>query len=457
MSRRRRRQALPAEPVMLTIDGLSHEGRGVARLQGKVAFVDGALPGETVYATFTGRRRQFDELKTIEVLDSAPDRVTPPCEWFGICGGCAMQHLHPAAQRNHKQSVLLEHLQHQAGLDQHSFEVLAPMAGDTDTGYRRKARLAVRHVRKKGGTLVGFREKGSSFITDMTYCRVLVPSLAALIAPLRQLLTGLSAGAAVPQIEVAAGEPGDSLEASEVALVLRHMTPLPADDLQALTLFAEEHNLRWYLQSGGPDTVRPLDASAGPSRLYYRMPAHDLRMGFHPMDFTQVNGDINRRMVQLAMELLDLAPGDRMLDLFCGLGNFTLAAARQCREVVGVEGSGEMVKRGRENAQANGIDNVRFRAADLTRSMVGEDWAQPHWDRVLLDPPRSGAAELIPLIGELKPEKIVYISCNPVTLARDAGLLLEQGYRLRRAGIMDMFPHTAHVESIAEFVCIRQD
>ncbi|MGM0633860.1 MAG: TRAM domain-containing protein [Pseudomonadota bacterium] len=257
MSRRRRRQALPVEPVTLTIDGLSHEGRGVARLDGKVAFVDGALPGETVNATFTGRRRQFDELKTVEVLDSAPDRVTPPCEWFGVCGGCAMQHQDPVAQRYHKQSVLLEHLRHQAGLDQQAFEVLPPMAGDTDTGYRRKARLAVRHVRKKGGTLVGFREKGSSFITDMTDCRVLVPSLAALITPLRQLLTGLSAGAAIPQIEVAAGERGDSLEASDVALVLRHMAPLPTADLQALTQFAEQHDLRWYLQSGGPGTVRP--------------------------------------------------------------------------------------------------------------------------------------------------------------------------------------------------------
>lgn len=452
MSRRRRRQVLPAEPVTVSIEGLSHEGRGVTRVEGKVAFVDGALPGEKVEARYTGRRRQFDELRTLEVLEASPQRVTPPCEWFGVCGGCAMQHLAPRAQREHKQSVLLEHLQHQGGVDADDFRLLAPMAGASDVDYRRKARLAVRHVQKKGGTLVGFREKASTYITDMLDCQVLVPAVSALIAPLRELLTDMKAGAAIPQIEVAAGEPVDSDEPTEVALVLRHLAPLPEVDRQALRAFAADHGVRWYLQSGGPATITPLDGKEAEARLYYRLPDFDLRMAFHPMDFTQVNGDINRRMVSLAIDLLDLSAGHRVLDLFCGLGNFTLAAARHCATVHGVEGSSEMVQRGYENAAANGIGNVTFQAADLTGDVRGQAWTRSEWDRVLLDPPRSGAAELIPLIGELKPEKVVYISCNPVTLARDTALLVAQGYRLEQAGIMDMFPHTAHVESIARFI-----
>lgn len=443
---------MPAEPVTLSIGTLSHEGRGVARMEGKVAFVDGALPGETVEARYTGSRRQFDELRTLEVIESSPQRVTPPCEWFGVCGGCALQHLAPEAQREHKQSVLLEHLQHQAGLGADDFHLLAPMAGTSDVDYRRKARLAVRHVRKKGGTLVGFREKSSTFITDMRDCRVLVPAVSGLITPLRALLTDMKAGEAIPQIEVAAGEPADSCEPSQVALVLRHMAPLPEPDRKALRDFATAHGVRWYLQSGGPRTITPLDMEEGEARLHYRLPDFNLQMAFHPMDFTQVNGDINRRMVNLAIELLDLSAGHRVLDLFCGLGNFTLAAARHCAAVHGVEGSSEMVQRGYENAALNGIDNVTFQAADLSKDVRGQSWARSAWDRVLLDPPRSGAAELMPLIGELKPEKVVYISCNPVTLARDTALLLAQGYRLEQAGIMDMFPHTAHVESIARFL-----
>jgi len=452
MSRRRRRQVLPSEPVRVTVDSLSHEGRGVARLDGKVAFVDGALPGETVKALHTGRRRQFEELKVQTVETPSPDRVDPPCDRAGVCGGCAMQHLAPSVQRAHKQSVLLEHLRHQAGLEASDFRVLAPVTGESDTGYRRKARLAVRYVRKKGGSLVGFREKGGSFITDMTDCPVLVPSLARLIGPLRALLTGLQTGSAIPQIEVAAGESGDMLEADRVALVLRHLSPLPAADREALQTFATDHDVQWYLQPGGPATVAPLYDDGSLSRLHYHLPDFNLRMAFHPMDFTQVNGEINRRMVRLAIDLLELSPEHRVLDLFCGLGNFTLAVARHCGSVQGVEGSADMVARGGENAVANGIENARFETADLARDVRGHDWARQSWDRVLLDPPRSGAAELIPLIGELKPEKAVYISCNPVTLARDSRLLMDQGYRLESAGIMDMFPHTAHVESIAEFV-----
>ncbi|MEX1196971.1 MAG: 23S rRNA (uracil(1939)-C(5))-methyltransferase RlmD [Pseudohongiellaceae bacterium] len=456
MSRRQRRQALPAGPVTVSIDGLSHEGRGVARIDGKVAFVDGALPGETVEARYTGSRRQFDELRTLDVIEASPQRVTPPCEWFGICGGCAMQHLAPEEQREHKQSVLLEHLRHQAGLGVNDFRLLPPMSGVSDINYRRKARLAVRHVRKKGGTLVGFREKASTFITDMQDCRVLVPAVSDLIAPLRALFSDMKAGAAIPQVEVAAGEPADSPEPSQVALVLRHLAPLPEVDREALRAFANAYGVRWYLQSGGPRSVMPLDSEEGESRLYYRLPDFDLRMAFHPMDFTQVNGDINRRMVGLAIELLDLSEGHRVLDLFCGLGNFTLAAARHCAAVHGVEGSSEMVQRGYENASLNDIDNVTFQAADLTGDVREQDWTRSTWDRVLLDPPRSGAAELISLIGELKPEKVVYISCNPVTLARDAALLVAQGYYLEQTGIMDMFPHTAHVESIARFIRIPQ-
>jgi len=447
----RQRRKLPAEPHCLEIDSLSHEGRGVGRIDGKVAFVDGALPGETVEAQFTRRRSQYDELKVIRVIEAAPERVDPPCEFFAICGGCVMQHLAPDAQRKHKQSVLLEHLAHQAGLGPDDFELLPPLYEPCDTGYRRKARLAVRYVQKKGGALVGFRERHSGFITDMNACSILSPCISEILPALRRLCSDMEARFDIPQFEVAVGETAPDSGADCAVLILRHMVPLSEADLQRLRDFADGHGVQWYLQSGGPQTVTRFWPQGEQQRLYYHLPAFDLKMAFHPSDFTQVNGEINRRMIDRAIAFLEPGPGDRILDLFCGLGNFTLPMARLGARVVGVEGSQEMVDRGNENARANGIANVEFHAADLSSDINGQPWAVSSYNKILLDPPRSGALELVSRITEFNAKKIVYISCNPATLARDTTELLKQGYTLDRAGIMDMFPHTAHVESIAEF------
>lgn len=445
-----RNSKLPTEPVELSIERLSHEGRGIARIDGKVVFVEGALPGERVRATYVRRRSQYDELKTDAVLEASSRRETPPCPYFGTCGGCILQHIEPQAQRTLKQQILLERFEHIAGLT--DFEVLPPLSG-SELGYRRKARLAVRHVPQKGGALVGFRERYSNFITDMDGCEVLVPEVAALIGPLRRLITGLDARDAIPQIEVAVGEHSDQPDGPlQVALVIRHLRMLTGNDRQRLSDFAAEHQLELYLQSGGPATVERFWPRAGEERLYYGLPAFGLRLGFHPNDFTQVNAGINRLMVERAVDLLAPEPGDRVLDLYCGLGNFSLPLATRCETVAGVEGTATMVERARENAARNGLENAGFHVADLAAGWQHADWASEHWDKMLLDPPRSGAAEVVSRAGALGVGRIVYISCNPATLARDAGVLVQQGFRLRRAGIMDMFPHTAHVESIAEFV-----
>lgn len=454
MSRRNRRKQLPSEPATLQIESLSHEGRGVAHVNGKVCFVEGALPGETVEARYVNSRRQFDELRTETVTSAASDRTVPPCDYAAICGGCSLQHLAPSAQLAFKESVLFEQLLHSAGLEAGSFEPLPPMPGPSEH-YRRKARLAVRIVQRKGGALVGFREKASSFITDMNDCKVLVAEVAVLLPRLRTLIDSLEGRFEIPQIEVAVGESEAREEADgaplEVALVFRHLQPLSESDLAALTAFAREVPLQLYLQPAGVDSVHRLYPPGGEERLHYYLPAWDLSLAFHPMDFTQVNAVINRRIIDRALGLLELKPEDSLLDLFCGLGNFTLPAARRCAEVVGVEGSEEMVRRGEENARRNGMDNVSFHAADLTRPLEEQDWLPARIDKILLDPPRSGAQEIIAPLAALGASRIVYVSCNPATLARDAALFMQQGYDLKSAGVMDMFPHTAHVESMALF------
>lgn len=454
MSKRRtRRQRLPVDPVTLEIESLSHEGRGVAHIEGKVAFVEGALPGETVQAIYQRRRSQLDELRCQEVISAATERVTAPCQYADICGGCSLQHLAPTAQLAFKEKVLLEHLQHAAGIAPEQFQVLPQMTGPS-LHYRRKARLAVRVVRNKGGVLVGFREKGSSFITDMLDCQILESEVAVLISPLRELINSLDRRYDIPQIEVAIGELVADLSAvKQVALVIRHLQPLTETDLQALSAFAADKSLHLYLQPAGNDSVWRLypERSEFPQRLFYYLPDQNLRLAFHPMDFTQINGAINRQIINQTLEKLALNSQDRVLDLFCGLGNFTLAIARHAGHVTGVEGSEEMVERGTENALANEIHNTAFFAADLSKSIADRPWAQATYDKIVLDPPRSGAAEIIPLIAGMGASRIVYVSCNPITLARDAGLLLQHGYELKSAGVMDMFPHTTHVESMAVF------
>ncbi|MED5412596.1 MAG: 23S rRNA (uracil(1939)-C(5))-methyltransferase RlmD [Pseudomonadota bacterium] len=447
----KRRKKLPAEAVTLEISGLSHEGRGIAHIDGKVAFVDGALPGETVSAKYVRNRSQFSELKAEEILTPAAQRVSPPCQYTSICGGCSLQHWDCDGQLEFKQSVLLEHLQNTTKLETVGIKLLPKIKAQT-THYRRKARLAVRKVLKKGGVLVGFREKYSSFITDMEYCQILAKEVASLINPLREFLITLESNDEIPQIEVALGEKSEdeNLEL-QVALVIRNLKTLSGKDKARIVEFAKAYCIHVYLQPGGNDTVDKLYPDDQQARLYYYLPDFDLKMTFHPMDFTQVNAEINRQIIVRAVSMLELNKKDLVLDLFCGLGNFTLPIATQCQSVIGIEGSAEMVERAKENARINCIDNVEFYADDLTNSQDTNSWSQQPFTKIILDPPRSGAIEVIPQLVKLKVEKIIYISCNPATLARDAAELIAQGYKLNSAGVMDMFPHTTHVESMAEF------
>jgi 23S rRNA (uracil1939-C5)-methyltransferase len=446
-----RRQKLPAEPVELEITGINHEGRGIARREGKVAFVAGALTGETVSAQWVRKHSAYDEFKALEIHNPSSERVKPKCAFTEQCGGCSLQHWGSAEQIAFKQSVLLELMTKATGLSVHNFELLQPLLADTE-GYRRKARLGVRLVPKKGGVLVGFREKYSSFITEMDNCSVLIEEVACLIEPLRQMIAELDSARVLPQIEVAAGDKSKAdLEHNHVALVFRHLEELSAADITELTAFGENHGVDIYLQSGGVDTVTKLTPSDGVERLHYFLPEFDLQLDFHPMDFTQINAKINRKIVSQAVQKLRLNDTDVVLDLFCGLGNFTLAIARASSQVVGVEGSSEMVKRGYENAALNSLENAEFFEANLFEPISSKPWYNKKYTKILLDPPRSGAGEIIAEVAALKAQRIVYVSCNPATLARDTALLLAHGYKLEAAGVMDMFPHTTHVESMAVF------
>ncbi|WP_328185407.1 23S rRNA (uracil(1939)-C(5))-methyltransferase RlmD [Marinobacter sp. OP 3.4] len=438
---RRRRKPLPREPLPCAIEAFSHDGRGIAREEGKTRFVDGALPGERVMAKMISTRSKFDELRTEEVLEASPERTEPPCDFADLCGGCSLQHMAPDAQIRFKENTLREHFAHFGGIEPEQW--IEPMRSPS-LGYRRKARLGVRFVPKRDSVLVGFREKRNSFLADINRCVVLDPRIGERIDDLRGLLYGLEAYQHIAQVEVACGD-------DEAAMIFRNMIPLSEADRSALVAFGKAHDLHIYLQPKGPDTVHRIWPEGGEERLSYRLPEFDLTMSFHPMDFTQVNADINQRMVHRAVEWLDVQPGERVLDLFCGLGNFTLPLARQAGQVVGVEGDDAMVVRGRENAERNGLDNVTFHGANLQGDFTRESWASEGFDRILIDPPRSGAQEICEHLTAFGARRIVYVSCNPATLARDAGVIVSKGYRLKQAGVMDMFPHTTHVESIALF------
>ncbi len=445
--RRKRRQRLPKEPVVLDIEKLSHEGRGIAHLDGKVIFVEDALPSEQVSAVYTQRRDAFDQAKTQEIISASPFRVEPPCEYARVCGGCSLQHFEAKQQLAFKSEVLHELLQH--ALADSSYEKLPALEGPL-LGYRRKARLAVRYVHKKSQVLIGFREKSSSFITVMDHCEVLDERVSLLLPDLKELIGSLEAYQQIPQIEVALGDELD--DAPSMALVFRHLVALSENDLEKLTALARERNFALYLQGGGPETVYKHYPAEGEERLYYALPDYELRLAFHPMDFTQVNAAINRLMVPKALSLLALDQDDTVLDLFCGLGNFTLPAARTAAQVLGVEGSTDMVDRGRENASRMGLENIEFSSADLATQDQNRPWTGRQFSKILLDPPRSGAIEIIAELAALKAQRIVYVSCNPATLARDAQCFRDNGYRLASAGVMDMFPQTTHVESIALFL-----
>jgi 23S rRNA (uracil1939-C5)-methyltransferase len=440
VGRRRRRRRLPEGEFEARIESAGHDGRGLARIDGKVTFIHGALQGESVTFRYLNRRRSHDEGQAVAVLEAAAQRVEPRCGHFGICGGCSLQHLDPAAQIAAKQRVLLDSLQRIGGVTPQ--RVLPPIVNASPWGYRRKARLGVKHVARKGRVLVGFRERGSSLVADIERCHVLHPKVGELLPQLSELIGNLDISRRLPQIEVA-------IDDSQCVLILRTLAPPGGVDRARLAAFEADHGVVFYLQPGGPDSVTPLGEGVD---LAYRLPAHDLTLGFAPSDFTQVNTDINRKMVDAALEMLAPGSEDRVLDLFCGIGNFTLPIARRAAEVIGIEGDPGLVQRARANAERNRLGNVGFHKADLYGELADEPWMTGGFGKALLDPPRSGAQPVLAALPRLDVERIVYVSCYPATLARDAGELVgEHGYRLQQAGVMDMFPHTAHVESIALF------
>ena len=439
MSRPRHKQ--PAEPTSASITSLSHEGRGIARIGGKTVFIDGALPGERVRFRYTRKRGQFDEGRVVEVDEPSGLRVEPRCPHYGVCGGCSLMHLDPGEQVRHKQSALLEQLRHIAGIKPE--QVLPPLAA-SDRGYRRKARLGVKYVAGKAKVLVGFREKHSSYIADMDSCAVLHPMLGEEIGQLKELMQKLSVYRQIPQLEVAVSD-------AVAAVVIRHLAPLTDTDKTILADYETTSAIRFYLQPAGLDSVHSLSDQTE-SELRYRLDKHGISIEFSPLDFTQVNFDLNAMLVDRVIELLDPGADDSVLDLFCGLGNFTLPLAKYAQQATGLEGSEDLVLRAQDNARKNGLSNANFSACDLSKPDAGSLVSEHTYNKVLLDPPRSGAREIIEQLDLEQVEKLVYVSCNPATLARDAGILVNQGgLGLSAAGVMDMFPHTSHVESIALF------
>ncbi|MGA0613066.1 23S rRNA (uracil(1939)-C(5))-methyltransferase RlmD [Caldimonas sp. KR1-144] len=447
----------------LDVESLDLEAQGVAHdAEGKVVFIEGALPGERVQVQTTRRKANWEQATVTAIARESSQRVRPGCAHFGLhagaCGGCKMQHLHVGAQVAIKQRVLEDNLAHLGKVK--AERMMRPIEGPT-WGYRFRARLSVRHVVKKGAVLVGFHERKSSYIADMQSCPILPPHVSAMLLPLRALIASMDARDRLPQIELAVGEAPQGLV---TALVLRHLEPLSTADVARLSAFGAEHGVQWWLQPKGPDTVHRLDENDGTPALAYALPEFDVVMPFKPTDFTQVNHAINRTLVHRALTLLDPHPGERVIDWFCGLGNFTLPIARRAGQVLGIEGSEALVARARENAALNGLGGktafesrnlFELSPADLARYGLADRW--------LVDPPREGAFALAKAVADAvqdptaapgwqPPTRIVYVSCNPATLARDAGLLVHQaGYRTVLAGAVNMFPHTAHVESIAVF------
>ncbi|MCM2328979.1 MAG: 23S rRNA (uracil(1939)-C(5))-methyltransferase RlmD [Lysobacter sp.] len=426
-----------------TIESIDHEGVGVAHVDGKVTFIEGGITGERVAFVRRRSRGNFDLGTVTEVLSESSQRVRPRCEFFGTCGGCAMQHVEPAAQVAAKQRVLEDNLARIGKVKPEN--VLAPIQGPT-WGYRHRARLSVHYVAKKGGVLVGFRERKSSFVADIRSCEVLPPAVSKLIVPLREMFTTMALRERLPQVELAVGE-------RVTVLVLRHLEPVGEEDRAKLRAFAGRHGIQWWFQPKGPETAHPFYPEDSPP-LDYSLPEFGLAIGFRPTEFTQVNAAVNRTLVKRAVDLLDPRPGERIGDLFCGLGNFTLAIAARGATVVGMEGADTLTARGEENARANGLqDLASFLTYDLYTDAPGALARLGPVDKLLIDPPRDGAMEICKALpDDGAPSRIVYVSCSPSTLSRDAGVLVNvKGYRLVAAGVVNMFPHTGHVESIAVF------
>ncbi len=444
--RRRRKSRLPEENVEVEITAMSNEGRGIAHVDDRTIFIDQALMGERVLFKYTRLTKKIAEGRAVEILKASGLRVEPKCRAFEMCGGCSLQHMSSDAQIQLKQAMLLDQLKHH---DVEPVETIEPLLGP-EYGYRHKARLGVRYVHKKEKVLVGFRERNSSFITETERCEVLHPSVGMIISDLAECINQLEEKRRIPQIEVAVGD-------NQTVLVFRHLEALTDSDRHILSAFCESHSLVCYLQAGKPDDLELLYPKQV-EPLYYMLPVNhgtdtDLKIEFQPSDFTQVNPDINKRMVANAIDYLKIEKTDMVLDLFSGLGNFSLAMAGQCQQVTAVEGSLVMVKKARDNASLNNISNTEFIYADLySDDALTAPWVKQQYDKILLDPPRSGAAEILPVLKKMQAKTIVYVSCHPATLARDAAVIVnELGYKLSKAGIMNMFPHTGHVESIAVF------
>ena len=434
---------LPQGEFPAQVESLTLEGHGVAHVDGKATFIGRALPGEEVRFVYRDQRRRFDLGDAVAIERPSSDRIEPGCPHFHRCGGCAMQHLAPGAQVAHKQQALLDQLSRIGRVE--PAQLLEPLTGPI-WGYRRMARLGVRFVRKQGRVRVGFREPGSPMIADIDTCSVLDPRVGEKLPAIAELIAGLEAYRDIPQIEVGCGD-------DHCALAFRHMVPLGEADRARLDAFADDHGFAVFLQPGGPETLGPLVAGERDIYPSYRLEDFDVEIRFSPLDFAQVNAEINRRMVCQALDWLAVEPGDRVLDLFAGLGNFSLPLARRAGVdgcVTAVEADEAMVKRGAQSAAANGIGNTRHVVGNLFEPDASLGWMRESFDRVLLDPPRAGAGAMMPVIARMKPQRVVYVSCHPGSLARDVGQLVhEHGWRLVAAGVMDMFPHTAHVESMA--------
>lgn len=438
---RTRKKVLPEAPVTATITSLTHDGRGVTHIDGKAMFIDAALPGEEIEFLYTQIRRDFAEGRVVKVLTPSEHRVEPLCPHFDVCGGCSFQHVDSETQIEIKQSLLEEQFKRIGKLS--IPELWKPLTGP-HWGYRRKARMGVKYVAKKNRVLVGFREKRNPYLADMDNCIVMHPIVGSRLVALGEMIAGLSIREKIPQIEVAIGD-------EQCVLAVRVLEPPTQADQERMRAFGQEHNLSLCLQSKGPDTITPLDGE--PEVIpTYALPDHGITFKFRPAMFTQVNYEINRLMVNRVLETLQLNQNDTVLDLFCGLGNFTLPMAKYAGLVVGIEGDILLIKHARENARHNAIDNAEFYAADLSKDISDEHWVKHKYNKILLDPSRAGAAEVLHHFKHWQPEQVVYVSCNPSTLARDAGILVNDlGYKLVKAGVMDMFPQTGHVESIALF------
>jgi 23S rRNA (uracil1939-C5)-methyltransferase len=430
-------------PQPASIESLSHDGRGIARIDGKVTFIQGALPQEDIEFKYTRVKKDFSEGQILSVIKASPLRVEPKCPHYLMCGGCSLQHMNESEQIHFKEEQLLDLI---TRFGHTSPETILPPLSANHWNYRNKARLSVRFVEKKQATLVGFRERNNPrYITEITQCPVLNAKVDADIIHLRHLIDAMKDKHCIAQIEVAAGD-------EEIALIFRNLTPLCAADELTIQEFGQLHAYKIFLQPAGPDSVYCFYPPNADPYLTYSLPDYSLTFKFHPNDFTQVNADLNRLMVSRALQLLDLKKTDTVLDLFCGLGNFSLPLAKFCANVVGIEGSNAMVERAYMNAEFNHITNAEFYAANLDDAEAVRKVANRSFNKVLIDPPRSGALELVKQIDAIDPERIVYVSCNPITLARDTDILVNQkGYKLISTGVMDMFPHTTHVESIALF------